>query len=72
MYTVYQKKYGVADYLYFKNGNIQQLIFSDIINTTFIQLCVKFQHETKRYEGGSNDESNLDLDDKTTNFKNKS
>ena len=30
-----RKKYGVADYQYFKNGNSNGL-FSDIINTTFI------------------------------------
>ena len=30
------KKYGVADHRYFKNGSICNVIFSDIMKTTFI------------------------------------
>ncbi len=38
-----RKKYGVADYEYFKNDKTQQCKISDIINATFFQLFVKFQ-----------------------------
>ncbi len=35
LYWVSLKKYGVADYQYFKNGTMQQCNFSDIIKYSF-------------------------------------
>ncbi len=42
-YRLSQKKSSVAEY--FKNDDTQHVIFLDMIKSTSIWLCVKFQHQ---------------------------